>query len=381
MALVYSEFDTTAQNLVKDLKAKILTCTDWADISIATPSTTLGSAAAAGATTITVASSTNFTVGMVVVFEPGTANEEYRTIVTVPNGTSFTVAATTLAHASGVTVRNGSAILKATTARGAQMVIDLADQHPTLQYLAVGFYRTHTGASGGGVDRLSRYVPFRSNTTGASFTMPLHVVLSVSKDHLFFSIEGPRATEAGTTSTTYGGVRCYCFMTDLVPYNASDTTPAVVAFASVTNTPSSTTATQSHIAYISRNFANTASWDTCRIASLSFLSAQAADTVALRRACTIDGNYYLFPYVVFSEAEGMRGRLAMLFYAGSNAPTPTYDEPAPVGDTVTYGGNTYKITLTDRNDGNGQSVWGALGSSGNASANSNRSLAVALPVA
>lgn len=379
--LYFAEFDTTAQNLVKDLKARILNCTDWADISIATPSTTLTANAAAAATTVTVASTTGITVGMVVVFEPGTANEEYRTVLTVPTGTTFTVAALTLAHASGSTVRNGSTILKATTTRGAQMVIDLADTHPTLAVLGVGFYRSHTGVAGGGVDRLSRYVPFRTNVTGATFTMPLHVTLSVSKEHLYFSIEGPRATEPGTSSTVYGGVKTYCFLADLVPYHAADTSPTVVAYAAVTATPSASTGAQNHLAYISRNFANSASWDTCRLASLSFVGVQSLDTVKLTRQCSIDGNFYVFPFVVLSETEGIRGRLGGFFFGGTNAPTPTFDEPTPVGDTITYGGQTYRLTATDKNDGTSQFVWGALGSVSNNTTSSNRSVVLALPVA
>lgn len=60
-----------------------------------------------GATTIDLSSSTGAIKGSTVVFEPGTGNEERREVLTVPNGTSITVAATGIQHANGSAVRIG----------------------------------------------------------------------------------------------------------------------------------------------------------------------------------------------------------------------------------------------------------------------------------
>lgn len=383
MALAYSKFDTTPANLIADLKAAIVASTDWADISVVTPTTTQTTTLAAAATTVVVASSTGMVPGMVVVLEPGVAGkEEWRTVLTVPLATSITVAALTYAHASGSVVRNGSNILKATTTRGAQMVVDLTDIHPQLNYLALGFWRTHTGALGGGVDKMpTRYVVWRSTTTGTTSAMSLHVVVSASKEHLFVSIEGPRAWEASATSTIYGSVKHYFFMADLVPYHAADLTPAVVVGAVMAATPGAGVSIQSHLCFVSRNASDTISWTPGKVASPMFVTIQSGASVSLTRQCSIDGNLYLLPYVFFDEVEGIRGRLAKIYYAGGNAPMAATDVSTPIGETLTYDGNTYKFIAVNSGDGGSSEMWGALGSAANDSSGPARSVVVALPVA
>ena len=388
MALTYQEFDTTAQNLIKDLRTNILLSSDWADVTPTPFATTLGAAAAVGATTITVASTTGFAVGDVVVFEPGTANEERRVIATVPSGTSLTIAVgngTLFAHANGSAIRHGRMVLKATTTRGAQMVVDLAGliQNQQLTSLTPVFYRTHDGTVAGAIDPTApRYVFFRTNTTSATMTMPLHVVVSASKEHLVVIVEGPRAWEPGTSSTTYGSLRQYLFMADLIPYHAADAVPAVVVGAGISNSATNTVASNSHVCFVSRNSANTGSWQPGRLASLSVPNLAIADQPGLRRKCSIDGNTYFFPYVFFDDAEGIRGRLNNIFYAGSNSPTGINDEGVTLGDTATYSGQTLKTVATDKNDGGSSTdSWGPLGMCENSGANSFQSTVIGLPVA
>lgn len=388
MPLTYQEFDTTAQMLIRDLRTKILLSTDWADVTPTPASTTLGAALAVAGLTVTVASTAAFSVGDVVVFEPGTANEERRVIATITNATTFTLGSGNgplFAHANGTTVQSGRVVLKATTTRGAQMVVDLAGSVQTQQLTSLCpiFYRTHNGTVAGAVDPTStRYVFFRTNATGASITMPLHVVVSASKEHLFVSIEGPRPYESGASSTTYGSLKQYFYLADLVPYHAADTVPAVVLGAGIGNSATNTVAAGGASCFVSRNAANTASWNPGRVASLSVPNAGVAEQPALRRRCTIDGNTYFFPYVFFDEVEGIRGRLNNILYAGSNAPTGPYDEPVTIGDTATYGGQTLKTVAIDKNDGGSTSdSWGSLGLVENSGANSYQSTVIGLPIA
>src|SRR3954471_9618280 len=85
-------------------------------------------------------------------------------------------------------------ILKATTTRGAQMVVDLTDAAIALNLLTIAFYRTHDGVTG--VDKITRFIYFKSGATGAT-TNPVYCVVSASKEHLYVSVEGPRSGQTG----------------------------------------------------------------------------------------------------------------------------------------------------------------------------------------
>lgn len=387
--LIYQEFDTTPQNLIKDLRANVLLCTDWADISPTPFSTTVSGTLAVNATTVNVASTSGFSVGDVIVFEPGTANEERRAIATITSATQLTLGSgngTIFAHASGSTVRHGRAVLKATTTRGVQMVVDLAGSIQTQQLTSLLpiFYRTHDGTVTGGVDpTVPRYVFFRSSSAGtASFnTMVIHCVVSASKEHLFLSVEGPRAWEANASSTTYGSQRQYLFMADLVPYHVADTTPVVVVGAGIANSASNSVATNSHVCFVSRNTGDSRSWTPGRLASLGVPNGASPDQPGLRRRCSIDGNTYLFPYVYFDDAEGIRGRLNNIYYAGSNFTTDVNQEPVNADDLATFDGKTFQTVAVDKGDGSGNASWGPLGISLNTSGNAFRSTMIGLPVA
>lgn len=69
--------------------------------------TTLTGTHGIGTTSWTVASTSGWQVGTTVTFEPGGANEESLEVLTVPSGTTFTTAASTISHAGGVSVRTG----------------------------------------------------------------------------------------------------------------------------------------------------------------------------------------------------------------------------------------------------------------------------------
>lgn len=372
MAMHYVEFDTTSQNLFADLRTQILTSTDWARL---TPDTTLlvtSGATAAAATSLPFASTTGsgLTVGSVIMIDDG-ANREYRAITAI-TATTITVAALTYAHASGTPIRWGSELYKATTTRGAQMVIDLNDAVLTATGggLTAAVYQAHDGTNAGtpstnGVGKSQRYLYWRTNAGAA--THPLHVVLSVGKEHFFLSVEGPRGGETGTLNAQYGSLKNYIFLCDIVPYDVGDTVPVVFAGGQSTNTWDGAFTNFSHVGHVSRNLANTGNWAPARLATLDFPKGGWGDTINYQRQRQADNKFILSPYVVFLEDTGMRGRLSSFFYAGWNWPDNNYEvPPPPVGTKVEYQGNWYKLLAVNKSDG-ARHCWAQLGAASQAS--------------
>lgn len=70
--------------------------------------TTLTGTHNSGTTSWTVGSTANMLPGATVTFEEGVGNQEILEVLTVPNGTTFTTAASTLNHAGGITVVYGN---------------------------------------------------------------------------------------------------------------------------------------------------------------------------------------------------------------------------------------------------------------------------------
>lgn len=355
MANTFVEFDSTVVTLVRDLQAAILTSADWSDESPLTPSTTSTSAYTGGTATATIAvtSTVGFAIGMVIVIDPG-PNQEFRQIQNVlPTSLSFANTTWAFSHASGVVVRNGATVLKATTTRGAEMVVDLAGPSGvSLSRLTVSVYRSW--AAGVGADQVIRYLSWRP--AGGAYTDPLHCVVAAGKEHLFFSVEGPRAGEPNADSATLGSYRQYLALCDLVPYLAADTVPAVV-LAGYTGTA---TTDETPYAYVSRNQADTASWVQARMGTVCFPGGDGATltpTTLTQQAS--DGNTYLFPYVVVENAAGLRGRLPIL-YAGYNASTLVGEPIVTPGALFTVDGVAYRAVGTHRGP-TGNASWGPFG--------------------
>lgn len=382
MAITYSEFDTTPAGLIAALKAAILVNTDWADYGVVAVSTTNSIATVAAQSTATLTSAASFTVGQWIVVAPGGAGgPEITRQITAVAGNVITISGTWGSiYAIGTTFRTRNTVLHSTTTQGAKMIVDLEGANDLASYLGVSVYRDWTTgtAPGGHVDTKNYYTYYRFSA-GVS-TMPIHVTLSVGKDHLFFAIEGPRAGEANATSSTYGTIKNYFAVSALTPYHTEDTVPAVVAIG--INTASSTPSVNSggHQIGISRDAANTASWQPGRLATLDWPTIYTTDVVTMERDCTIDGSTYLLPYVMFSEEEGIRGRLSHFFYCGTTAPSPLTDYPEPIGSKVNYDGITYKLTAINKGDGSNAS-WGPFGSTSNGSSSPLRSIVLAVPFA
>lgn len=378
MGTYYTEFDTTGQNLIYDLGNAILGSSDWSRINPTAALLTTSASVVAGGTTLTFTSTTGsgLAIGSIIAIDaPGSATREYRAVTAIA-ATTITVAALTYAHASGASVYLGNEVFKATTTRGADMVLDLTDTAPTTFNLNMAVYRSHTGTVG--TDRNAKYLYWRPSA--GALTNPLHVTVSVGKEHIFVGIEGPRANEAGAVSTAVGSPKSYFAMCDLVPYHAGDTTPVVFAGGYSTNAFAASTAGNNHSGQLSRNYANTGSWNPARLMTLDFPGTNSTTTVQPNRVAAGDGNFYVWPYVTCSDTDGPRGRLSSFFFAGFTSSTLVDGIGSPVlGQTISYGGANYKLIAVDKSNAASE-VWGVFGAAANSTASTAYySVVVAVP--
>ena len=381
MATYYEEFDTTVGGVIAALKSKILGNAAWSAVSPTPVTFTNTASVVSSGTTFNVSSVAGLFVGQRI--KVTVSAVDYRRTITDITGTQITISSSigvTVAASSTWTTETN--ILKATTTRGADMIIDLqcGNDAAELNRLNVRFWRTMPAsyASASVNESVDRFLWWRSS--GGSASNVLHVTLSVSKEHLFIAIEGPRMNESNPMSTSYGSPKNYIFFSDVIPYAASDTVPFIVGGGSgVTTNAGAATLQGSHEVDILRNFVNTASWQPGRLGTVQFPSAQGTDTVWLQRDCTIDGKTYLLPYVLFSNSEGIRGRLTRFFCAGTNAPSALTDSGDPAGSKVSFDGVTYKLIAVNKSE-NSYPSWGPFGAAGNNSSTGlYRSMVVAVP--
>lgn len=252
---------------------------------------------------------------------------------------------------------------KCTTTRGADMVFDLEDAAISTFAMTIGVWKSYDGVTF--TDKTQRYLYWR-NSGGAS-TNILHCIVSVSKEHVYISVEGPRAAEAGTENGTAGSARQNFFMCDLVPYHAADTNPVVFA-GGTTNAALGASSPQANmIGHLSRDYSNTISWSQGYLATLTTPAANAAVSLNYNNACAIDGNYYVYPYVYIGSSHGIRGRLATFFFAGFSAPDQVnYDTAGPpVGSKITYDGQVYKILYGNKTTVNSGATYNQFGYTNN----------------
>lgn len=376
MTITYEEYDTTPAGFLALLKTKILSNPHWSDQGVVGSTTTSTGATTSGGTTVNLTSAAGFTIGSFLVAGVGTANENSFQITNVV-GNTVTISGTWgFAFPSGNTFKTKNTVLKSTSDRGALLMVDIEAWTTGLYYWGFQVYRGYTGTSPGGhTDGKGYQVWWRAG--GGTSTMPIHVTLSVGKNHLFVAVEGPRGYEASPTNTTYGSIKTYFALSDLIPYHEEDTIPAVVAVSVQGWNP--TVPGNGHQAQISRDSEDTVSWQAARLGTISWPTMFSSSYVTMPRNCTIDGNSYLFPYVVFSEAEGIRGRLSSFFYAGGTQMSTILDLSEPVGAKVTYDGIEYILVAVTKGDGTND-PWGPFGLTF-ASTAVMRSIVVAVPYA
>lgn len=374
---VYTLVDSTIALCVPDIKQAILKSSDWAhlQLSTGTQATTLASAAAAAAVSISVAAT--IPVGSVIVIGNGAANPEVRITTTISGAGPFTAGFTLAlvnAYASGAAVGVGSYV-KATTTRGSQMVVDLADAAATGTNFQVGVYRTHDGTTA--VDKQIRYVRWTQNSlTGSN---PIHLEAVAGKEFIYLGAEGPRSGEVGADGGN-GSTKQSFALVDIVPYFAGDTVPAVACIGHLSNNVSDKT----DFMHVSRNQGNNSSWVPGRLLSLTQPTSISSNptVVAAQAFAKGDGNTYLWPYVVVEGLDGLRGRLNMVFYAGYvGLPTNTIvgESTLPGGEIVTYNGNTYKILVAQKtNSSTGAVSYNSFGVTSSSSYVYNPQIAVAI---
>lgn len=375
MPQIYTEFDSTPQTIVADIKAAILTCSDWT-AEAATNFGNVTTNAAIAATSLTMSGgTTGIVVGSVIrIGTEGGATTEYKNVTAVTATTvSFQSQGLVYAQPSGTTVYSGNAVVKATTTRGAAMILDLVDTTiaSSNHGLAMAVYRTLGG------DKSLRWLYWRA--TSAAPTMQVHVIVSASKEHLFISVEGPRANEALATSAVVGSLKNYFFIADMIPYHGSDAIPVVFAGGGMAATATSSPANNSHQGNFSRNFGNNSSWSVAKLLTLDFPSTASTETVQVTRQTSADGKYYLSPYVAFGDESGIRGRLANFFHVGFTYSDTPEIPTAPINQKIQYDGKWYKLLAVSKSDGS-VATWGQFGSAGNNSVtNFYRSPIVAVP--
>lgn len=379
MAITYAEFDATPATIISALKTNILANPDWSDQGVTVLNTTVSIATTSSGTIINLASTAGLAPGQWLIVNPG-ATEVYRQITTINSATQVGIVGTVGSiYAIGTTVRTRATVLRTTTDSGAAMIIDLEGGDFTTNGLGIAMYRQYTGTDPGGFADPSMFGLFWKTAVMPS-TSPIHVILSAGKNHLFISVEGPRQFESGTTSATYGSVRNYFAASDLVRYHAGDTVPTVIGIGAPIFSAQTSVNSGFHQAQISRDSTDTHSWRPGRLATLDWPTIGSTDVVTPNRDCAIDDSTYLLPYVLFSEFEGIRGRLSHFFYGCSNAPTPITDIPDPVNSKVAYNGVVYKMLAVNKGDGS-SAAWGPFGSALNSSSIPLRSVIVAVPFA
>jgi hypothetical protein len=267
-------------------------------------------------------------------------------------------------------------LLKATTTRGADMIVDLNDAAPNASRLQFAAYRQHDGTTG--VDKNVRVLRTRSN--GTFTTNAYRCIVSAGKEHLFISVEGPRAGEAGADHVSGGSLRGYIFLSDVAPYytGADDTQPCVAFGGGASSDSIPGWYSGSLNVNISRNRGNTESWTLARLAVLDMpQSPLSSGTWAIQRIAK-NGEVLLSPYVVFEDADGPRGRLAAFHFAGWNWTDVPDNTTLASGSTHTVNGVKYKVIPVSKGTQNEMS-YGAMGFVNNQN-NSMRSPLVAVPV-
>jgi hypothetical protein len=228
-----------------------------------------------------------------------------------------------------------------TTTRGADMCVDLADAAATALNLQFGVYRTSALA-----DKIVRYISWRGS--GGATSNTVHWTVSAGKEHLYIDVEGPRPGETNAVDASRGSFKQAFFLGDVVPYITGDSVPTVVCVGQL-NIGTNTLLEQ--IVHVGRNQANTRSWVQAKLASVCPPIAGNVDpSVQLSTLTRLasDGNTYMFPYVIFEEIAGLRGRIAKCFFNGFNfnsGYTGSYDPTVRLFSKVTFNSETY-ILLT-----------------------------------
>lgn len=387
MAISYSEFDSTAGTVVRDIKNFILTNSDWTYLGDPNPIGSLSSPVAVGATSITfTAVPAGLSVGSVIRIGTYASNVfEYRVLTSVTETTIEWSSPLLNSYPTSTSLYWGNEVLRTTTSRGANIIFDLtggADgSNARLPIKVLGGWSAPSGILPGAVSNGSvpKYLFWRRS--GGGFNNVVHCTISVSKEHVFIMVEGPRGSETGAQNSSYGSQRNYFFIVDMVPYSTSDSVAAVVAGGTPIDSNDASVANRNFVVNISKSIEGTKNWVEGKLLTLQVPNVGTSDTVGVQRFSTIEDEFYFAPYVVSSDEAGFRGRLNNIYNAGLNGADNPEGMYSSVGAELTYGGGTYILTAVNKSDATSRN-WGPLGMVGNDSSTSFwKSPIVAIPKA
>lgn len=387
MAISYSEFDSTAGTVVRDIKEFILTNSDWTYLGDPNTIGAISVPLTVGATSATFSSTpVGLAVGSSIRIGTYASNVfEYRILTAVTSTTISWNAPLLSAYSAATPVYWGNEVLRTTSTRGANIIFDLTGSADTnslrLPIKVLGGWSAPSGtlpgvASNGSVPK---YLYWKRSSGQQNNVV--HCTVSVSKEHVFIMVEGPRGSETGAQNSSYGSQRNYFFVADMVPYSASDTVAAVVAGGAPTDTNDASIINRNFVVNISKSITGTKNWVEGKLLTLQVPNVGTSDTVGIQRFSTIEDEFYFAPYVVSSDEAGFRGRLNNIYNAGLNgADNPEGMFPS-VGAELTYAGGTFILTAVTKSDATSRN-WGPLGMVGNDSSSSFwKSPIVAIPKA
>lgn len=253
-------------------------------------------------------------------------------------------------------------VVQATSALGAQMVMDLNPTGATAdnQRIRPKVWRAFSG--GTGTDSVQRSLYW--NQSGNNSAAQLHCKVSAGNTLLYIEIEGPRPGETAVDQVTYGSLRQCLFLSQITPYLVADVTPAVF-FGGSTSYPFGETpnlsGTTNYFSHVSRNQAATAAWVSARLWAPGPIHMNQAQAIHSYQPIASDGSVVNFPWMVMEDAAGYRGRLTDLHYCGSNQSYGDYLANFGPGTDLSYGGNTYRITAPYKANGTNMQVGGSFG--------------------
>lgn len=249
-----------------------------------------------------------------------------------------------------------------TAANGAQMALDLigggAADNTRIRPKAWRVFAAGTGTDGW---QRSLYWTNASNAT----TTPLHCKVAAGNTLLYIEIEGPRGGELNNDNVTWGSIKQSVWLAQMTAYLTADVTPAIVFGGSSSYNGSegaNGTNPASYVCHVSRNQAANLAWVPARLWTLNPVFMATSVTYHAYQPVASDGNVMLFPFVVMEDVAGYRGRLTDVFYAGSNNSFGDTLSNLTIGQDVTYGGNTYRVTAPYKSNGNNnQNSYGPFG--------------------
>lgn len=354
MTISYEEFQSTPATLLADLATKIAAHSQWDELTPAYPSTTTTASSPSGNVTLSVTSAAGFEVGMPIKLTGASTGTVYKRTVTAVNTGANSITMNQsfgTAENTGTTVAADGRLLKTTTDDGAQIVLQIVDF--TNQYLMYRMFRTHTGASLLATAYTDptpwRYIYYNSAAQGT--TTKVYGVLSLSSNHIFLSLEGPRANESGAFSTLHGSLRNYMFASSVLRYRNTDATPCVAAWGVSAADSNPQMVDQLWRGEVSRNVGNTLSWTMCRFPTVTMPHFASNAATNFDSYSAVDNKTYVWPYLVVEEGDGLRGRLANFFFIGINRTTYGIDPVDNPGQFITVGNVVYKTLAVAKGDG------------------------------